>query len=180
MSKRTRAVSRLGRAALVAALGIGVLGGCGGGGGDKAKSAGDNAPVKLAPLPKVDPADVKALVGRWDGAGKDYFQFKTDGSGVWRKDGQTLWSGLAIPDEKGKLRFRFSWQGGDPKSGNYWGATVSDDGGKMTFSGTGQTYTKASGGKSGDDKSPSDGKSPSGKPGDGKSPSGKPTSPKGH
>ncbi|MFC4914060.1 hypothetical protein [Actinomadura gamaensis] len=166
-------MSRLGRAALVAVLGAGALGACGGG-GDKAKSAGDNAPVKLAPLPKVRPADVKALVGRWDGAGRDYFQFKADGTGVWKKEGQTLWSGLAIPDGQGRSRFRFSWQGGDPKSSNYWGATVSDDGTKMTFSGTGQTYTKASGGKATGDKPTGD------KPSGGTSPSGKPTTPKGH
>ncbi|MFC5187768.1 hypothetical protein [Actinomadura harenae] len=159
---RTRAVSRLGCAALVAVLATAGLGGCGGGGGDAKKSEGDAQPVKLAPLPKVNPADVRALVGRWDGAGKDYFQFGADGNGVWKKEGQTLWSGLAIPD--GTSRFRFSWQGGDPKGSNYWGATLSDDGKKMTFSGTGLTYARTSGGK------------PSG----GKTPGGKPTTPKGH
>lgn len=166
MSRRTRAVARLGCAALVAVLATAGLGGCGGGGEGAKKSEGDAQPVKLAPLPKVNPADVKSLVGRWDGSGKDYFQFKTDGTGVWKKEGQTLWSGLAIPD--GKERFRFSWQGGDPKSSNYWGATLSGDGRKMTFSGTGQTYARTSGGKSSGDR-----------PGD-KTPSGKPTTPKGH
>ncbi|WP_235834796.1 hypothetical protein [Actinomadura logoneensis] len=158
---RTRAVSRLGCAALVALLAAGAAG-CGGGGGDAKKSEGDARPVKLAPLPKVDPAAVKGLVGRWDGAGKDYFQFKADGTGVWKKEGQTLWSGLAIPD--GRSRFRFSWQGGDPKGSNYWGATVSEDGRKMTFSGTGQTYTRTSGGKAAK----------------GAAPDGEPTTPKGH
>ncbi|MEV4256672.1 hypothetical protein AB0J52_26205 [Spirillospora sp. NPDC049652] len=159
---RTRAVSRLGCAALVAVLAVGGVGGCGGGGQDAKKSEGDAQPVKLAPLPKVDPAQVKGLVGRWDGTGKDYFQFKADGSGVWKKEGQTLWSGLAIPD--GRSKFRFSWQGGDPKGSNYWGATVSEDGKTMTFSGTGQTYTRTSGGK----------KSA------GRTPGGKPDTPKGH
>ncbi|MEV5575382.1 hypothetical protein AB0L06_35535 [Spirillospora sp. NPDC052269] len=158
---RTRAVSRLGCAVLVAALATVGLGGCGGGGKDAKKSEGDAQPVKLAPLPQVNAADVKPIVGRWDGAGKDYFQFKADGTGVWKKEGQTLWSGLAIPD--GKSKFRFSWQGGDPKSSSYWGASVSDDGKKMTFSGTGLTYARASGGKSG-----------------GTKPGGKPTTPKGH
>ncbi|MFG2001094.1 hypothetical protein ACGFNU_18310 [Spirillospora sp. NPDC048911] len=139
MSVRARSILSLAGAAAATAL---VLTGCGG--GEKKADSPDKteaAATKLAPLPKVAPADVKALAGRWVGTRKDYFFFKPDGTGVWMKDKNTLWSGQAIPESRSK--FRFSWQGGDPKTASYWGAEVSADGKKMTFAGTNQTYTKA-------------------------------------
>ncbi|GAA2590637.1 hypothetical protein SMC26_06235 [Actinomadura fulvescens] len=140
MRVRARSILSPAGAAIAVAL---VLSGCGGGDkkADAPAKADSEAPAKLAPLPKVAPADVKPLVGRWVGIRQDYFFFKPDGTGVWMKDKNTLWSGQAIPESKG--RFRFSWQGGDPKSASYWGAEVSADGKKMTFAGTNQTYTKA-------------------------------------
>lgn len=140
MSVRARSTLSLAGAATAAAL---ALAGCGDGEkkADTPGKADSAAPAKLAPLPKVAPADVKPLVGRWVGTRQDYFFFKPDGTGVWMKDKNTLWSGQAIPESKGK--FRFSWQGGDPKSASYWGAEVSADGKKMTFAGTNQIYTKA-------------------------------------
>ncbi|WP_019633712.1 hypothetical protein [Actinomadura atramentaria] len=135
---RVGSVSRLAGTALAAAL---ALGACGGSGEKPAASPGSLPPATtLAPLPQVNAADVKALVGRWTGPNKDYFEFKAGGAGVWKKDGQTLWTGQAIPD--GKNKYRFSWQGRDPQSGSYWGATI-DDKGRLVFAGTNQTYTKA-------------------------------------
>jgi hypothetical protein len=75
------------------------------------------------------------------GPAGDYFQFKADGSGSWTQGGHSLWNGQVIPEGKGK--YRFSWQGGDPKSASYWGATLT--GGKLLFAGNNQTYTKAKG-----------------------------------
>jgi hypothetical protein len=136
---RPRSTASLACAALAAAL---LVTGCGG--GDK-KDGADKpaaAQTKLAPLPKVAPDQVKPLVGRWVGQqAEDYFQFKPDGTGVWIKQKRTLWSGTAIPEGKGK--FRFSWEGGDPQSSSYWGVEIADGGGKLTFAGTNQTYTKA-------------------------------------
>jgi hypothetical protein len=119
------------------------LAGCGGG---KADGAGESAssgasPAALGPIPAIKPADVKPLVGRWVGTAKDYFQFTADGSGVWVRGGQKLWSGTAIPEGGGK--YRFSWQGGDPKTASYWGVTLSEKNTKLVFAGTNQTYTKA-------------------------------------
>ncbi|MEU5880456.1 hypothetical protein [Spirillospora sp. NPDC047279] len=137
---RTRSTLSPAVAAALAAL---ALAGCGGGeSGHGGPAAADSAPpTTLAPLPRVAPAEVKPLVGRWNGTHQDYFQFKADGSGVWIKDRQRLWSGQVIPESK--VKFRFSWEGGDPKGASYWGAEVSADGTKMTFAGTNQVYTKA-------------------------------------
>ncbi|GAA2452154.1 hypothetical protein GCM10010191_83000 [Actinomadura vinacea] len=140
-----------------------VLAGCGGDGDDKAPAAPaasgatttppvsvPSAPASVPPaagqptlpaVPKVKAGQVKPLVGRWVSPAGDYFQFKADGTGSWMKGGQSLWNGQVIPEGKG--RFRFSWQGGDPKSASYWGATLT--GGKLLFAGTNQTYTKAKG-----------------------------------
>ena len=52
-----------------------------------------------------------------------------------------LWSGTAIPEGGGK--YRFSWQGGDPKTASYWGVSLSEKNTKLVFAGTNQTYTKA-------------------------------------
>ncbi|MDL4777219.1 MULTISPECIES: hypothetical protein [Thermomonosporaceae] len=130
-------------AAVAAGTVVLVLAGCGSGGEkDPAPAAegGSAAPARLAPLPEVPAAQVKPLTGRWVGTAKDHFQFKADGSGVWMKGGQTLWSGKAIPE--GKDRFRFSWEGGDPQTASYWGATLTDHGAKLLFAGTNQPYTK--------------------------------------
>ncbi|MFV2174793.1 hypothetical protein ACFHW2_30960 [Actinomadura sp. LOL_016] len=123
-----------------------VLAGCGGGeGGGHAGTAGAGSapPASVAPLPRVSPAAVKPLVGRWLGKGKDYFQFAADGKGVWMKGGHKLWSGTVIPEGGGE--FRFSWQGGDPKTASYWGVTLGEKGDELTFAGTSQTYTKVKG-----------------------------------
>ncbi|GAA3977183.1 hypothetical protein GCM10023085_69530 [Actinomadura viridis] len=146
-----------GATALASAL---VLSGCGGGeppaqaGGGTASSP-PPVPVPSVPtsappaaggrpslpaVPKVRSAEVKPLVGRWSGPGGDYFLFKADGSGSWMKGGQALWNGQVIPEGKG--RFRFSWQGGDPKTASYWGATLTGES-RLLFAGTNQTYTKA-------------------------------------
>ncbi|MFD0690781.1 hypothetical protein [Actinomadura fibrosa] len=135
MSVRARS-SLLVACAAVAAL---ALAGCGS--GEKKETGASAAPTSLAPLPTVAAADVKPLVGRWVGTAKDYFQFKADGTGVWVRDRQKLWSGTAIPEGNGK--YRFSWQGGDPKTASYWGVTLSDGNSKLLFAGTNQTYTKA-------------------------------------
>lgn len=116
------------------------LTGCGG--GEKKETAGASAaPTTLAPLPAVQPAAMKPLVGRWVGTAKDYFQFKADGSGVWVKSGRKLWSGSVIPEGGGK--YRFSWKGGDPKTASYWGVSLNEDKTSLTFAGTNQTYKKA-------------------------------------
>ncbi|MWA00273.1 hypothetical protein F8568_007785 [Actinomadura sp. LD22] len=118
--------------------------GCGG--GEKADDAGASASPGAAsaapgPIPAIKPADVKPLVGRWVGTAKDYFQFTADGSGVWVRGGQRLWSGTAIPEGGGK--YRFSWQGGDLKTASYWGVSLTEKNTKLLFAGTNQTYTKA-------------------------------------
>ncbi|WP_030167377.1 hypothetical protein [Spirillospora albida] len=111
------------------------------GGGEKKDAAEPSAPATtLAPLPQVDTAQVKPLVGRWIGTAKDYFEFKADGTGVWMRSGQKLWSGTAIPEGGGK--FRFSWQGGDPQGANYWGVALTDGNAKLLFNGTNQKYTR--------------------------------------
>ena len=151
--------SALGGGLLASALLVSVLSGCGGDGKDSAGGAPSSsappvtvpsAPVSVPPsageptlpaVPKVKPADVRPLVGRWVSPAGDYFEFKADGSGSWMKGGHSLWNGQVIPEGKG--RFRFSWQGGDPKDASYWGATLS--GGKLLFAGNNQTYTKAKG-----------------------------------
>jgi hypothetical protein len=135
---RARSTASLAGLAAAAAL---VLAGCGG--GEKTK---DDAPAaapttRLAPVPKVSPSQVKALVGTWVGPAKDSFVFKADGSGTWSRGGRTLWSGQVIPEGGGK--FRFSWQGGDPQSGSYWGIRLTEGGSKLVFAGTNQTYEKA-------------------------------------
>ncbi|MXQ67587.1 hypothetical protein GQ466_26575 [Actinomadura rayongensis] len=134
---RARSVSSLAATALAAALALTACGGSGHG----SSGAASTAPTPtLAPVPAVKAADVRVLVGRWIGERKDYFEFKADGSGVWKQGGQTLWTGQAIPD--GKNKYRFSWQGKDPQSGSYWGATI-DAKGRLVFAGTNQTYSKA-------------------------------------
>ncbi|MDL4820323.1 hypothetical protein [Actinomadura opuntiae] len=130
-------------AACVAAAAL-VLAGCGGGGTEADDGGASAAPATSAPLepiPAIKPADVKPLVGRWVGPAEDYFQFKADGTGVWVKGGRKLWSGTAIPEGGG--RYRFSWQGGDPKTASYWGVSLSDGNSKIVFAGTSQKYTKA-------------------------------------
>lgn len=126
-------------AACAVAAGL-ALAGCGGGDKQAADAAPSAPPTTLAPLPVVKPADVKPLVGRWVGAAKDYFQFTADGSGVWVRGRQKLWSGSAIPESGGK--YRFSWNGGDPKSASYWGVALSEDKASFVFAGTNQTYKK--------------------------------------
>lgn len=135
MTLRARSTA-LAACAIVAGL---VLAGCG---GEKTEAAGTSAPpTTLAPLPAVRPADVKPLVGRWVGTAKDYFQFTADGSGVWVRAGQRLWSGSVIPEGGGK--YRFSWNGGDPKTASYWGVSLSEGRTSFVFAGTNQTYKKA-------------------------------------
>ncbi len=140
MIVRARSTVSLACTAVAAAL---LITACGGGEKKKDESVPEAKPTKLAPVPQVQPAQVKPLVGKWVSSAKDYFQFKNDGTGVWMKEKQTLWSGQAIPEGNGK--FRFSWQGGDPKTSSYWGVTVADGGSKLTFAGTNLTYTKAKG-----------------------------------
>lgn len=123
-----------------------VLTGCGGGGDGGhggTGAAGSAPPTAMAPLPRVSPAAVKPLVGRWVGKAKDYFQFTADGKGVWMKGRHELWSGSVIPEGGGE--FRFSWKGGDPKTASYWGVTLGEKGDELTFAGTNQTYTKVKG-----------------------------------
>ncbi|WP_240809878.1 hypothetical protein [Actinomadura sp. WMMA1423] len=126
-------------AACAAAAGL-ALAGCGGE-KEAADAAPSASPTTLAPLPAVRPADVKPLVGRWISTSKDYFQFRADGSGVWVRGRQKLWSGTAIPEGAGK--YRFSWNGGDPKTASYWGVALSEDKASFVFAGTNQTYKKA-------------------------------------
>lgn len=115
------------------------LTGCGGGG---AAGAGPSAPpTTLAPLPVVKPSDMRPLAGRWVGSARDYFQFRTDGAGVWVKGGRRLWSGTAIPEGGG--RYRLSWKGGDPGAASFWGVAVNAGGRSLVFGGTNQTYKKA-------------------------------------
>jgi hypothetical protein len=118
-------------------------GGQGGGRNDAYSSDGSPAPKEGAPLPRVQPAQVKTLVGRWIGAGpaKDYFVFKADGSGAWMARGRALWKGQVIPE--GANKFRLSWEGKDPQQASYWGVTLESGGKKLIFGGTNQTYTKA-------------------------------------
>ncbi|MQY08466.1 hypothetical protein [Actinomadura macrotermitis] len=138
MSKRARPTVPLVCAALAAAL---TLTACGGGEKKKEDAAPAGPPTTMAPMPKVQPAQVKALVGRWVGVNKDYFEFQRDGAGVWMKDKQQLWKGQAIPD--GTDKYRFSWEGGDPQAASYWGVKVTDNGAKLVFAGTNQSYTKS-------------------------------------
>ncbi|WP_433337971.1 hypothetical protein [Spirillospora sp. CA-294931] len=105
------------------------------------KDLPSDPPSTLPRAPKVKPAQVKSIVGRWVGPGKDYFVFKSDGTGSWVKASTTLWSGQVIPE--GKDKYRFSWQGGDPKSASYWGVSLTDGGTKLLFAGTNQSYSKA-------------------------------------
>ncbi|WP_148232988.1 MULTISPECIES: hypothetical protein [Thermomonospora] len=120
-------------------------GGHGAPGGQQAEG-GSSATETSAPLPKVQPSQVKALVGTWvsrggpEGQPKDYFVFKADGTATWMARKQTLWSGQVIPE--GNRKFRFSWNGGDPKDASYWGVTLNADGKSLIFNGTNQTYTK--------------------------------------
>jgi hypothetical protein len=113
------------------------LGGCGSGTEPAADDGPSEAATALAALPAVKRSDVRPLVGRWVGTAKDYFQFKVDGSGVWVRDGQTMWSGVVIPEGDGK--FRFSWQGGDPQVASYWGLEL-EDRTTFVFSATNQKY----------------------------------------
>jgi hypothetical protein len=138
---RVRARSTAALAGLAAATAL-VLAGCGGGGDDKDDAPAAAPTTRLAPVPKVSPAQVKELIGRWVGPAEDTFVFKADGTGTWTRDRRTLWSGQVIPEGG---RFRFSWQGGDPQSGSYWGIRLTDGGRKLVFAGTNQTYTKAKG-----------------------------------
>ncbi|MFD0903963.1 hypothetical protein [Actinomadura sediminis] len=122
-----------------------VLTGCGGGEGGHGgtDAAGSAPPTTMAPLPEVSPAAVKPLVGRWVGKAEDYFRFTADGKGVWMKGGHELWKGSVIPE--GGREYRFSWEGGDPKTASYWGVTLGEKGDELTFAGTNQTYTKVKG-----------------------------------
>lgn len=126
-------------AAALALAGCGEEGGKEGAAGPGASASAPSA--TLAPLPAVKPADMKPLVGRWVGTAKDYFQFTADGSGVWVKGEQKLWSGTVIPEGDG--RYRFSWKGGDPRTASYWGVSLSEDKRSLVFAGTNQTYKKA-------------------------------------
>lgn len=103
---------------------------------------GADVPVTGAPLPKVRAGQVKSLVGKWVGNGpmQDYFVFRTDGTGAWIARGRTLWAGQVIPD--GPNRFRFSWEGTDPREASFWGVTLNSGGDRLVFGGTNQTYTK--------------------------------------
>jgi hypothetical protein len=139
---RIRARSTVPLAGLAAAAAL-ALTACGGDGKDGAHAGGAATATSLPPVPKVSPGQVRPLVGRWVGPAKDYFVFKADGTGAWKRGDQTLWSGQAIPEGDG--RFRFSWQGGDPQSGTYWGVRLAQDGRSLVFAGTNQTYTKAKG-----------------------------------
>lgn len=136
-------VTALAACAAAAAL---ALTGCGGE-GEAAGTAPSAQPTTLAPIPVVKPSDMKPLVGRWAGAAGDYFQFTADGSGVWVKGKQKLWSGTAIPEGGGK--YRFSWKGGDPKTASYWGVALGEDRKSLVFAGTNQTYKKAAAQKRG-------------------------------
>ncbi|GAA2159276.1 hypothetical protein [Actinomadura napierensis] len=129
-------------AAVVGAAAL-VLAGCGAGtkADDAGASAAPSASAPLEPIPAIKTADVKPLVGRWVGPAEDYFQFKADGTGVWVKNGQKLWSGTAIPEGGGT--YRFSWQGGDPKTASYWGVSLTEKNTKIVFAGTSQKYAKA-------------------------------------
>ncbi|XVQ07915.1 hypothetical protein ACQP1W_35815 [Spirillospora sp. CA-255316] len=158
MSARPRR-GALGGGVLASALIVSALSGCGGDDKTPAGAGASSSPppvsVPSAPssvppgagqsalpaVPNVKAADVRPLVGRWVSPAGDYFQFKADGSGSWMQGGHSLWNGQVIPEGKGK--YRFSWQGGDPKSASYWGATLT--GGKLLFAGNNQTYTKAKG-----------------------------------
>jgi hypothetical protein len=95
------------------------------------------------PLPKVEPSQVRKLVGTWKNTAKiqvqDIFTFKSDGTGTWDVGGRNLWTGQLIP--AGGSDFRLSWLGKDPKVGNYWAVTLNGDG-KMVFQGNQQTYAK--------------------------------------
>ncbi|MEW2359343.1 hypothetical protein [Spirillospora sp. NPDC029432] len=161
MRARARSAAPHARAAAgcaVLALGL-ALAGCGGDDKPPASAGASSSPPipvpsvpigspsagasKLEKVPKVQAGQIRPLVGRWNGPNGDYFLFKTDGSGAWMKGRQALWNGQVIPEGKGK--YRFSWQGGDPKSASYWGATLNAGGTKMVFAGTNQTYTKAKG-----------------------------------
>jgi hypothetical protein len=113
-------------------------------GKDKVASNDDGAvEPKGGPLPKVEKNQVVSLVGKWvsNAPQKDYFVFKADGTASWMAQGRALWNGQVIPD--GDKKFRFSWDGTDPREASYWGVTISDDGKTLTFGGTNQTYTKA-------------------------------------
>lgn len=128
---------------------------CGGGGG---KPRGDQPtgsdanlpPIATAapepsggPLPKVQPSQVKRLVGTWKNTAKaaveDSFTFKPDGSGSWDISGRALWTGQVIPVSAEE--FRLSWLGKDPKVASYWAVRLTGDG-KLVFQGNQQTYTK--------------------------------------
>jgi hypothetical protein len=102
----------------------------------------------MSPLPKIQPAQVKVLVGTWTNDGKnslkDYFVFKADGTGSWMMQGKPLWSGSVIP--AGKSTFRLSWQGKDPNVSTFWAIKVGSDG-KLVFQGNQQTYAKGAAAK---------------------------------
>ncbi|HEX2313126.1 MAG TPA: hypothetical protein VHJ17_05295 [Thermomonospora sp.] len=150
--------------AVLAAVAAAVLAlaGCGGGGGHEGKDAGstpggssgdgggasapDGPPAPKgsgAPLPSVQPVQVRPLVGRWVGNGpaKDYFVFRANGTASWMVQGRALWTGQVIPEGKG--RYRFSWEGTDPRQASYWGVTLKPGGKSLEFGGNNQTYTKA-------------------------------------
>jgi hypothetical protein len=129
----------------VCAVAVLALSGCGGGEKDAADADPSAPATALAPIPVVKPSDIKPLVGRWVGTAKDYFQFTADGSGVWVRGGQKLWSGTAIPEGDGK--FRFSWKGGDPQTASYWGVSL-EDAHTLVFAGTNQKYKKVTARKS--------------------------------
>lgn len=129
--------------------------GCGGGGrspqGDQPTGSDANLPpiataapeLSGAPLPKVDPAQVRRLVGTWTNTSKgtvqDSFTFKADGTGTWNVSGKALWTGQVIPVSRDE--FRLSWLGKDPKVASYWEVKFGSDG-KLVFQGNMQTYAK--------------------------------------
>jgi hypothetical protein len=111
-------------------------------------SLSTDGPVPKAvggPLPKIAARQVKGLVGTWinnaKGSVGDYFEFKADGTGSWQGKGTSLWTGQVIPS--GKDQYRLSWQGKDPTTSTFWSVKLTENGQKLVFQGTQQTYTRA-------------------------------------
>jgi hypothetical protein len=92
--------------------------------------------------PQVSAAQLRALAGRWLSAArsKDYFVFKSDGTGAWMVRGRALWQGEVIPTGQGA--FRLAWQSTIPRNAAYWHVTLLPGGRKLLFDGTRQEYRK--------------------------------------